>query len=185
MAAMVRVLGILLVLAAAGLVRAAIDGCGCDPDEAATMEARQCSLSREALAQPPVPAVFFLKDINPSKPNRWLALPRAVRKTVHTLGDMTPQERLEFWTAAIRKGREMWGDQWGLAFNGEEVRTQCQPHLHVGKFLPAAESDGFTVVDGPAHIPIPKDSGGVWVHAVGDKLHVHLGESLTETVLLR
>jgi hypothetical protein len=41
------------------------------------------------------------------------------------------------------------------------------------------------LVDGPAHIPAPADDSGVWVHPLGRKLHVHLGEQITETVLLR
>jgi len=174
-----------LVLALAPL-GAEIPGCLCDPDEPATLEARQCSLTREVLKQPAGEPVFFLKDANPNKPNRWLALPRAVRRDLHTLADMTPAERLELWRAAIRKARELWGDQWGLAFNGDKMRTQCHPHIHIGKFLPAAENrQNVVVVDGPEQIPVPRDGSGLWVHPVGKKLHVHLGEQLTETVLLR
>ncbi len=65
------------------------------------------------------------------------------------------------------------------------MRTQGQPHVHIGKFLTAAETTNFVVVDGPAQIPVPKDGGGLWIHPQGDKLHVHVGEELTETVLLR
>ena len=105
---------------------------------------------------PATPPVFFLKDINPSKPNRWLALPAAVRKGMYTLADMTPEERLQFWTDAIRRAREMWGDEWGLAVNGDHVRTQCQPHVHIGKFLRGrGDAGSFVVVGGPAQIPVP------------------------------
>jgi hypothetical protein len=41
------------------------------------------------------------------------------------------------------------------------------------------------VVSGPAQIPLPKDDSGLWVHPVGGKLHVHMGEQITETVLFR
>ncbi len=41
------------------------------------------------------------------------------------------------------------------------------------------------VVDGPAQIPAPRDGGGLWVHPKDGRLHVHLGEQLTEPVLLR
>ena len=180
-----RSLGLVAAILCAPLAWAEIAGCDCDPARPATLEERQCSLTREALAQPATPPVFFLKDINPSKPNRWLALPRAVRKDLHSLADMTAEERLHFWTEAIRKAREMWGDEWGLAVNGDHVRTQCQPHAHIGKFLRAAESEGFTVVDGPSQIPVPRDGAGLWVHQHGGKLHVHTGDDLTETVLLR
>jgi len=184
--AAVRVLGLLAALIAASLACAEVSGCGCDPAAPLSMQARECSLTREAVAQPATPPVFFLKDINPTKPNRWLALPRAVRKGMTGLATMTPEERLQLWTGAIRKAKEMWGDQWGLAMNGDEVRTQCQPHVHVGKLLDGVESDNNTiVVDGPAQIPVPRDGGGLWIHPRDGKLHVHLGAQLAEPVLLR
>lgn len=165
---------------------AVVDSCVCDPDDHSTLQARQCSLTREALKQPPHPPFFFLKDNNPNKPNRTLALPARVRKGFYTLAEMTPGERAHFWTAAIEKARELWGDGWGLAVNGSQVRTQCQPHIHIGRFLPAAENArNYIVVDSPARIPVPKDGTGIWIHPHGGKLHVHLGEQLTETVLLR
>ena len=185
MAAMVRVLGLLAAIVISPAAGAGVDYCVCDPDDPTTLQARQCSLSREALAHPAEVPVFFLKDANPSKPNRLLALPKAVRKGVHTLAGMTPAERTLLWTTAIQKAQETWGEAWGLAVNGEEMRTQCQPHIHIGKFLPAAETRNFIVVEGPAQMPVPKDGSGLWVHPQGDKLHVHLGEQLTETVLLR
>ncbi|MCL6545847.1 MAG: cation-translocating P-type ATPase, partial [Bryobacteraceae bacterium] len=100
-----RLLGALLTLAAAAVLFANPPGCACDPADPKTLEARSCSLTREALAQPEDPPVFFLKDINPRKPNRWLALPRAVRKDVYTLSRMRPQEREQLWTAAIAKAK--------------------------------------------------------------------------------
>ena len=46
------------------------------------------------------------------------------------------------------------------------------------------EAGEFLVVDGPAQIPVPgKD--GYWIHPVNGKLHVHTGEQICETVLLR
>ena len=182
---MARLLGLLAVFVLLPAARAAIDGCECDPADPSTMAARQCSLSREALKQLSGLPFFFLKDANPSKPNRTLALPVAVRKGVHSLADMSPEERVQFWTAAIQKAKELWGDDWGLAINGEETRTQCQPHIHIGKFLPAAKRADFVVVDGPARIPVPKDGAGLWLYPDGDRLRVHVGEQLTETVLLR
>jgi hypothetical protein len=129
--------------------------------------------------------VFFVKDINPTKPNRTLALPRVVRKDLHGLSDMTPAERMQLWTESIRKGKELWGDDWGLAINGDHVRTQCQPHVHVGRFLRAAENSVFKIVDGPGQIPVPPKGEGLWIHQESGKLHVHIGEDLTETVLMR
>ncbi len=180
-----RFLGFLAVIAIVPIAVAEIAGCNCDPGQPATLEARQCSLTREALAQPATPPIFFVKDINPTKPNRTLALPRAVRKDLHGLSDMTPAERLEFWTEAIRKAKQMWGDDWGLAINGDHARTQCQPHVHIGKFLGAAENSVFSSIDSPAKIPVPSSGEGLWIHQASGKLHVHTGEDLTETVLMR
>jgi diadenosine tetraphosphate (Ap4A) HIT family hydrolase len=180
-----RLLGVFLWLACLLPLSANPPGCACDPAEPASLAGRECSLTREALAQPEQPPVFFLKDINPRKPNRTLAIPRAVRKGVYSLRSMTPQEREQLWSAAIAKAKELWGDQWGLAYNGDEVRTQCQPHLHIGKLIEGVETPNFVEVAGPAQIPVPEQGQGLWVHQHGDKLHVHLGELLTETVLLR
>jgi hypothetical protein len=184
MAAM-RTAGIVLLLLAAPLAFADMPGCGCDPADAKSMEARECGLSREALAQASGKPVVFVKDINPRKPNRWVAMPSAVRKGESTLSDMSPQARLALWTDAIQKAKELWGGSWALAYNGDEVRTQCQPHLHIGKLIEGVETPRFVEVDGPAQIPVPANGEGLWVHPQGKKLHVHLGEQLTESVLLR
>jgi hypothetical protein len=105
---------------------------------------------------------------------------------MNNLASMTAEERLQLWTAAIRKASELWGDQWGLAVNGDELRTQCQPHVHIGKLRDDVDIDGnVTVVDGPAQIPVPRDGGGLWLHPKNGKLHVHLGVELAEPVLLR
>lgn len=184
MAAM-RTEGLLAVLFVALSAGAQVPGCKCDPLDPASLAERQCALTREALAQPPEAPVFFLKDTNPRKPNRWLALPRAVRANMHTLADMTRRERTQLWTGAIGKARELWGDRWGLAINADRLRTQCHPHIHIGRLLPGVETGRFIVVSGPEGIPVPRDGSGLWVHPHGRRLHVHLGEQLTETVLLR
>jgi len=160
-------------------------GCRCDISKPETMEARECGLCREAENQARDTQIFFLKDTNPRKPNRWLALPRSHGQGAHELADMTPEQRTALWTAAIAKAVELWGDKWGLAFNGVESRTQCHAHIHIGRLLEGIETRDFVVVDGPAQIPAPRDGTGVWVHPDGNKLHVHLGEIITETVLLR
>jgi len=162
-----------------------VRGCQCDVSKPETMEARECALCREAEKQSVDTAFFFLKDINPRKPNRWLALPRFHLKGGHELADMTPAQRTAFWTAAIAKATELWGDKWGLAVNGPESRTQCHAHIHIGKLLEGIETSNFVVVEGPAQIPAPAEGAGLWVHPDGSKLHVHLGEVITETVLLR
>ena len=111
-------------------------------------------------------------------------LPATARKGMYTLTSMTPEERLRLWTGAIQKAGELWNDRWGLAYNGDDHRTQCQPHVHIGKLLEGEETKDFVVVDGPAQIPLPREDGGLWVHPQGGKLHVHL-EELAEPVLMR
>jgi hypothetical protein len=166
-------------------IGADVRGCACDIAKPETLEARECGLCRAAESQPAEPPIFFLKDNNPRKPNRMLALPRAHGTGQHSLADMSPQNRLLLWTAAIGKAREIWGDQWGLAINGETARTQCHAHIHIGKLLAGIETSQFMVVNGPAQIPVPTEGSGLWVHPAGAKLHVHLNEQITETVLLR
>ncbi len=79
----------------------------------------------------------------------------------------------------------MWGNDWGIACNGIANRTQCHTHLHIGKLLPNQEDAKFTIVSGPADIPVPADGGGILVHPVGGKLHIHLGDDAPELRLMR
>jgi hypothetical protein len=159
--------------------------CVCDVARPETLEAKECGLCREAETQPAEPPVFFLKDNSPAKPNRWLALPRVHGKAGDPLKDMSPELRLQLWSMAIEKAKSLWGEQWGLAVNGLRQRTQCHAHVHIGKLLDGMETAEFVVVDGPGDIPIPKEDGGIWVHPVAGRLHVHLSQEATETVLLK
>jgi diadenosine tetraphosphate (Ap4A) HIT family hydrolase len=173
-------------LLAAALPAAAQLACECDPAKPETMRQRACSLCNEAEKQPAGVPFFFLKDINPRKPTRWLALPRRHAPDKHHLHEMTKAERTAFWKAAMAKAIELWGpNDWGLAYNGSETRTQCHGHIHIGKFAPATENDRKVItVDRPEQIPAPPGEG-VWVHPYKGRLHVHLGEQITETVLVR
>ena len=174
-----------LILFSATYSLADVKNCACDTSDPARMAARECGLCREAEKQPPEPAVFFLKDNNPRKPNRWLAVTRYHSEGPAPLSTLTAAQRAALWTAAIAKARELWGEQWGVALNGDAMRTQCHTHEHIGKLLDGVEIDNFVVVDGPAAIPVPRDGSGLWIHPQNGKLHVHLGEEITETVLLR
>src|SRR5262245_15948637 len=180
---LVRILaGALLVVTSIG---ADVNGCACDPARPDTLAARECGLCREAEKQPSQVPIFFLKDINPRKPNRWLVLPRLHSGGAHPLADLSAKQRLELWTAAIDKGKSLFGDQWGLAVNGNESRTQCHAHIHVGKLLEGVETTNFVLVKGPGEIPVISDGGGFWIHPDGNGLHVNTGEEITETVLVR
>lgn len=161
-----------------------VRNCACDVTKPETLTSRECSLCEEAEKQPADVSFFFLKDKNPTKPNRLLILPRRHAEGSHALEALTADQRTALWTAAIDKGRELWGNNWGVAYNGEERRTQCHTHLHIGKLLDGQENDRFIVVDGPAQIPLPGDAG-MWVHPVNGKLHVHAGDQVTEFVLMR
>ena len=174
-----------IVLLLLTLGRADVRGCGCDVAKPETMAAEECQLCRLAESQPAEPQFFFVKDANPTKPNRWLALPRFHGVSPQDLAGMSTAERTGYWTAAIGKAREVWGNRWGVAMNGLERRTQCHAHIHIGKLLDGVENDRFVVVNGPADIPVPRDGTGVWVHPAGNRLHAHLGDQAAELVLER
>ena len=173
------------VLVLVPFTRADVRSCQCDPALPETMKARECSLCSEAEKQPADVEFFAVRDTNPNKPNRWIMLPRFHGNRPQQLLEMTPEQRTNYWNAAIAKARELWGDQWGIALNSTEKRTQCHIHLHIGKLLPDAENDRFVTVDGPADIPVPRDGDGVWIHPAGSKLHAHIEEPAGELKLQR
>ena len=175
---------LLIAALAAAALACADTPCNCDPAQPETMTARQCSLCAEAEKQPADAEFFFLRDANPHKPNRMLILPRMHAQGPHALNALPPDVRARFWAAAIAKAKELWGPDWGVAYNGDRVRTQCHAHIHIGKLLPGVEFGSFVVVDSPAEIVAPPGEG-VWVHPVDGRLHVHTGEQICETVLLR
>jgi diadenosine tetraphosphate (Ap4A) HIT family hydrolase len=159
--------------------------CACDAARPETLEARECSLCKLAAAQPQGTRFFFVRDANPNKPNRLLSLPAFHRRYPQDLSDLTPEERTAYWTETIAKARELWGDHWGLAINSLERRSQCHMHIHIGKLRQGVESETFTVVDGPASIPLPREGDGLWVHSARGKLHVHTGDPAPELLLER
>src|SRR5688500_5354053 len=173
MAVLRHLVGLAPAVATLGLLLADVSKCACDPERPETLQARECSLCAEAEKQMRDTGIFFLRDINPRKPNRWLALPRSHGKTHHALIEMTVEERTRLWKAAIEKARELWGDEWGIAYNGDEVRTQCHAHVHIGKYLRENEAAAdFKVIDTPEQIPAPRGEG-MWIHPHEGKLHVH------------
>ncbi len=174
---------LLALLLASGCIHAQTK-CACDASIPETLEARQCSLTKLTSEQRADVPVFFVADANPKKPNRLLALPREQSTGMQRFASLTPATQLALWTQAIEKAKEKWGDRWGIAYNGDNVRTQCHVHIHIGRLIEGVEAGEFLVVDGPAQIPLPgKD--GYWIHPVNGKLHVHTGEQICETVLLR
>jgi hypothetical protein len=165
---------------------AAVDNCACDPAQPETLRVRACSLTNEAAKQPDQLDIFFLKDANPRKANRTLALPRRiVPGQMHELKHLSKAERAKLWRESIAKARELWGENWGLAYNGTRVRTQCHLHIHIGKLLQGVDSGKAIFVRRVEDIPVPKDGTGMWIHPVGNRLKIHLNEQICETVLLR
>jgi diadenosine tetraphosphate (Ap4A) HIT family hydrolase len=162
-----------------------VSACACDPANPESLKARECSLCVEAEKHPADQEVFFLKDINPRKPNRWLALPRTHAAKGHALRDLPEALQTRVWKSAIQKAKELWGDDWGLAYNSSMVRTQCHAHIHIGKLLKGLAPGNYKDVDSPHQIRVPDDLSGIWVHPVGAKLRIHYGEQITETSLLR
>jgi hypothetical protein len=174
---------VLAALVLAPLGRPDVRECVCDVSQPETMARRECSLCRAADEQPPKPDFFVIRDASPTKPNRWLVLPRFHGSNPQDLAGMTAAQRTAYWTVAIDKARALWGDCWGLAINSLERRTQCHMHIHIGKLLDGAENDRFVAVDGPAAIPLPRPGDGLWVHPAGARLHVHYGDDAPELML--
>jgi diadenosine tetraphosphate (Ap4A) HIT family hydrolase len=156
--------------------------CECDVKHPETLEARQCSLCREAEKQPLDTSVFFLKDTNPTKPNRWLALPRVHDRSFDQL---TAAQRGELLRAAMEKARSLFGGEWAIAYNAPQVQTQCHVHIHLGKILPDADQSHFITIERIEDVPVPPKGEGFWVHEVGGVLEVHTGDEINEKVLVR
>ena len=189
---------VVLAALATPAARSDVRGCECIIESPLTAGIRGCSLCMEAERRPASEKVFVLKDASPTKPNRWLALPRASFDGANPLARMSAEDRLALWTKAIAQGREVWGEGWAVAFNGDISRQQCHLHVHIGKLLAGQEPTGQKelpagaakrsegiYISGPAELPAIADGSGLWFHPAGSRLHVHVGEMTTETVLLR
>jgi diadenosine tetraphosphate (Ap4A) HIT family hydrolase len=181
-----RILGLLGVLALAVLLGSgpppAVD-CPCDHGRPETLSARVCGLCRTAEEQ--TEEIYFLKDINPSKPNRYLALPKQHDRGIQHTSDLPEELRVRYWKAAIAKAESLFGESWGLAVNGHFFRTQCHAHIHMGPLSPQIEDIEGTLYNGPAEFPAVGPGHGLWVHAKEGRFCVHLNRALAEVVLVR
>src|SRR5581483_526975 len=83
--------------------------CPCDPHDPDTLKERVCSLCAVVEHAPPDTPVVFVKDTSLRKPDRWLALPRTHSPGMHQMSALTDAQRIELWTAAIGKAKELWG----------------------------------------------------------------------------
>ena len=158
--------------------------CVCD-HAAQNYSDRSCGLCAEVDKAPVDQMVVFVKDNDPRKPNRWLALPRRPTSgKIQVLSDLSVAERAELFRQTIARAREIWGDRWGLAMNGIRSRGQCHAHVHIGRLIEGVEWGPFQEINAPEEVPDPGDLG-LWIHPVANgKLHVHV-EMSTETVLAR
>ncbi|MCL4796227.1 MAG: hypothetical protein KJZ84_16825 [Bryobacteraceae bacterium] len=178
----------ILILAAAllpGRAAADVSNCACDWSNPESMKVRNCSLSNEAMKQPADVEFFLLKDINPRKPGRWLALPRKPGQGAHDMHHLPHAERTRLWLFAMAEAEKLFpGRQWGLAYNGNKVRTQCHLHIHIGKWVPAAHTSSFRLVKRVEQLPAPEESG-VLLYPVDGGFMVLTGEQIMETALVR
>lgn len=161
-----------------------VSQCACDPAKPESMAERNCSLCREAEKQPANVDFFVLKDINPRKPGRWLVLPRAHDEGAHHMHQMERAHRIALWKKALQTAQEKFPGAWGVAYNGSKVRTQCHTHVHIGKWVPAAENSKFKLLRRIEDFPAPTE-GGILIHPVPGGYHVHTGEEIMETALVR
>jgi diadenosine tetraphosphate (Ap4A) HIT family hydrolase len=184
---MVRRAGILALLFAAWALLAhpplPVVGCPCDHADPASLDARVCSLCKTAEAHDG--DVYFLKDINPSKPNRYLALPRVHGAGLQAVGELPPDLRKKVWTQAIARARELFGERWGLAHNSHLFRTQCHAHIHMGPLSPEIADEGGKLYDSPRDFPAVGAAQGIWLHPKDGRYCVHLDRDLAEVVLVR
>lgn len=181
---LVPALALSLAFAPAAL-QADVSQCACDWTNPESLKARNCSLSLEAMKQPEHVEFFLLKDINPRKPGRWLALPRKPGPGSHDLHRLPREERTRLWKFAMAEAEKLFpGGQWGLAYNGSKVRTQCHLHIHIGKWVPAAATSNFRLVKRVEDLPAPEE-GGVLLHPVAGGFMVLTGEQTMETALVR
>lgn len=170
---------------APGLLWGDVSACACDWSNPELMKARNCSLSNEALKQPGNVEFFILKDINPRKPGRWLALPRKPGSGAHDLYQLPRDERARLWRFAMAEAEKLFpGRAWGLAYNGSKVRTQCHLHIHIGRWVPAARTSKFRLVRRVEDIPALEE-GGVLLYPVPEGFMVLTGEQIMETALVR
>jgi diadenosine tetraphosphate (Ap4A) HIT family hydrolase len=185
--ALIRLSGLLAIVTAALLLPAnppfPVVGCPCDHARPDTLEARVCSLCKTAEEQ--TDDVYFLKDISPAKPNRYLALPREHGDGIQSVGELQDDLRNKVWAEAIEEAGRLFGLRWGLAHNSHFFRTQCHAHIHMGPMSPEVRDEGGTLYDSPADFPAVPADQGIWVHPKDGKYCVHLDRSLAEVVLIR
>ena len=180
-----RLLGI-AVLACWGLaplVPMPVVDCPCDHANSGSMSSRVCSLCGTAAKESD--EIYFLKDINPHKPNRHLALPKAHDTGFQSAADLSESLRAKLWLRAAERAEELFPGRWGLAQNSHYFRTQCHAHIHIGPLSLEVEDTGGMVFETVDEFPNVGQEQGMWVHPKDDGFCVHLDRDLAEIVLVR
>jgi hypothetical protein len=180
---MSAICGVALFLLMAPASAPPVVDCSCDHSHPESLKPRICSLCSTAEKQ--TSEIYFLKDINPSKPNRYLALPKAHEGGLQSVGTMPDSLRTQLWRQAIAKAKELFGERWGLAHNSHLFRTQCHAHVHMGPLSAEVEDINGTLYDDPQDFPVTPADQGMWVHPKDGRFCVHLDRDLTEIVLIR
>ena len=160
-----------------------IVSCPCDHARPDSMTSRVCSLCGTAGKQ--TDEIYFLKDINPHKPNRYLALPKAHGRGFQSTADLTASLRAKLWRRAAERAEELFPGRWGLAQNSHFFRTQCHAHIHIGPLSPEVEDTEGTVYASVEEFPNVGPEQGTWVHPKDGKFCLHLDRDLAEIVLVR
>ena len=180
---------LIAVLFMVSAVRADIRGCVCDLADQRSLAQRTCSLCVEITKHSGEGPVVLVRDVNPTKPSRWIVMPQEAYDGANPLARMSAAERDRFWNTAIAKAREVWGESWGIAMNSDMSRTQCHLHAHIGKLLEEGKDEDDTesgiFIDSVSELPAINNGTGLWFHPLYGRLHVHTGGQTTEHILMR
>ena len=169
-----------------GFVRLApmpVVGCPCDHARADSLGNRVCSLCKTAEKESD--EIYFLRDINPLKPNRYLALPKPHDSGFQSTADLSDEMRAKLWSHAAERAEELYPGHWGLAQNSHFFRTQCHAHIHIGPLSPEVDDIGGMLVATAGELPNIGPEQGLWLHPRNGVFCVHLDRDLAEIVLVR
>ena len=166
----------------APLVPMPVVNCPCVHGNPETLKSRVCSLCNTA--ENKTAEIYFLKDINPRKPNRYLALPKSHSREMQSTSELPKGLRSKLWLAAANRGEELFPGTWGVAQNSHYFRTQCHAHLHIGPLSPEVQDVNGTLYSSVDDLPNVRPENGIWMHPKDGQYCVHLDRDLTEIVLV-
>ncbi len=165
------------------LVPMAVVSCPCDHARTDSLGSRVCSLCQTAETESE--EIYFLRDINPLKPSRYLALPKPHGSGFQSTADLSEELRAKLWSRAAERAEELYPGRWGLAQNSHFFRTQCHAHIHIGPLSPEVDDIGGTLVATAEEVPNVGPEQGIWMHPRKAMFCVHLDRDLAEIVLVR